>query len=365
MVFIAWFVFFFTMLKLLIALVNLLLISKLPPGNINEKPLVSILIPARNEEKNIGNVLKDILSQDYSNIEVIVFNDCSTDSTAEIVQEFTRHDNRISMINADHLPAGWLGKNWACHTLSRPARGEYFLFLDADVRVGNKLIYNAVSYMVRFNLALVSIFPRQIIKTIGEKITVPVMNFILLSLLPLVLVRKSTFPSLAAANGQFMLFNSIAYKSLYPHERMKNNLVEDIEIARFLKREKFKIACLTGDKTIQCRMYSGLNEAIRGFSKNVSAFFGNSIMLSFLFWFITTFGFLFVFFALPIPLFLAYIISYISLRIVVSFISEQNTVENLLLIFPQQISLGLFILFAFINKKSKTYHWKGRDIKSL
>lgn len=365
MLYLAWFIFFFTMLKLLIAFVNLLFISKLLPGNRNEKPLVSILIPARNEEKNIGNVLNDILHQDYSNIEVIVFNDLSTDSTAEIVQEYTRRDNRISKINAEQLPEGWLGKNWACHTLSRHAKGEYFLFLDADVRVGNELIYNAISYLVRFDLALVSIFPRQIIKTIGEKVTVPVMNYILLSLLPLVLVRKSTFPSLAAANGQFMLFNAIVYKLLDPHEKMKNNLVEDIEIARYLKREKFKIACLTGDKTIQCRMYSGLNEAIRGFSKNVSTFFGNSIMLSFLFWFITTFGFLFVFFALPMPLFITYLLSYISIRIIISFVSEQNTVENLLLIFPQQISLGLFIFFAFINKKNKTYHWKGRDIKSL
>jgi glycosyltransferase involved in cell wall biosynthesis len=364
MLYIAWFVFFFTVLQLLIAFVNLLFMSKLPPGNKSDNPLVSVLIPARNEEKNISNVLEDILHQDYCQIEVIVFNDLSGDATAEIVEEFARRDKRISMINANRLPEGWLGKNRACHILSQHARGEYFLFLDADVRVGNKLIYNAISYMDRFGLALVSIFPRQIIKTLGEKITIPVMNYILLTLLPLVLVRKSIFSSLAAANGQFMLFNSGVYKSLYPHEKMKINLVEDIEIARYLKKQQYKIACLAGDSAIQCRMYSGPKDAVRGFSKNVSAFFGNSIMLAFIFWLITTFGFLFVLYSLSFPLFLTYIIIYILIRIIVSVVSEQNTAENLLLIFPQQMSFGLFIYYAFINKKNKTYHWKGRDIKS-
>jgi glycosyltransferase involved in cell wall biosynthesis len=309
-------------------------------------------------------VLEDLLNQDYQEIEVIVLNDMSDDATAEIVTTFARRDNRIRLINADRLPEGWLGKNRACHILSQHAGGAYFLFLDADVSVGNKLIGNAISYMHRFGLALVSIFPKQIMRTWGEKITVPVMNYILLTLLPLVLVRKSRFSSLAAANGQFMLFNSAVYKLLHPHEKMKNSLVEDIEIARYLKKENYKIACLTGDSSIQCRMYSGAKDAVRGFSKNVSAFFGNSILLAFVFWLITSFGFIAVLYALSFPLFLSYIIFYILTRIIVSVISEQNTAENLLLLFPQQISFGLFIYHAFVNKKNKTYHWKGREIKS-
>jgi glycosyltransferase involved in cell wall biosynthesis len=364
MLYIAWFVFFITILQLLIALVNLLFRSKLPPGNKTDNPLVSVLIPARNEEKNIGNVLEDLLNQDYGQIEVIVYNDLSDDATAEIVEEFARRDSRIRIIHADRLPEGWLGKNRACHILSQHASGEYFLFLDADVRVGNKLVFNAISYMDRFGLALVSIFPRQIMKTWGEKMAVPVMNYILLTLLPLILVKKSRFTSLAAANGQFMLFNSPIYRSLHPHEKMKNSLVEDIEIARYLKKEHYKIACLAGDSSIQCRMYSGSQDAVRGFSKNVAAFFGNSIILAFIFWLITSFGFLFILHSLSFPLFLNYILIYILTRIIVSVISEQNTAENLLLIFPQQISFGLFIYTAFTNMKNKTYHWKGRDIKS-
>lgn len=364
MLYIAWFVFCFTLLQLMIAVINLLFVSKLRTENISEKPLVSVLIPARNEEKNIGHVLEDLLNQDYQQIEVIVLNDMSDDTTAEIVTSYAGRDNRIRLINADRLPEGWLGKNRACHVLSLYATGTYYLFLDADVRVGNKLVGNAISYMNRFHLALVSIFPKQIMRTWGEKITVPVMNYILLTLLPLILVRKSRFSSLAAANGQFMFFNSAVYKALHPHEKMKNNLVEDIEIARYLKKEHYQVACLAGDSSIQCRMYSGAKDAVRGFSKNVSAFFGNSTVMAFVFWLITTFGFIAVLHSLSLPVFLSYVFFYVLTRIIVSVVSEQNTVENLLLLFPQQISLGLFIYHAIINKKNKIYHWKGREIKS-
>jgi glycosyltransferase involved in cell wall biosynthesis len=363
MIYLAYFVIVFTALQLLISLVNFLFREKMGKGQLKNSPLVSVLIPARNEEANIGNILEDLLMQDYKNIEILVFNDQSDDKTTEIVQQFVQDDQRITLMSSEGLPAGWLGKNFACHNLSLVAKGDYFLFIDADVRINGGIISNSVSYASRFNLALISIFPRQIIHTFGEKITVPNMNFILLSLLPLILVRKSSFPSLAAANGQFMLFNSEIYKTIHPHELTKTNKVEDIEIARLLKTNRFRIACLTGDKTIMCRMYFGFKDAVNGFSKNVSAFFANSILLSLLFWITTTFGFIFVLMTMPATIFLVYLLAYIIIRILVSLVSEQNVYLNLLYILPQQISCGFFIYRAFINKYLKDYQWKGRNIK--
>ncbi len=363
MLYIAWFVFVFTILQLLIALVNLIFRSKLPEGNLEERPLVSILIPARDEEKNIGNILSDILHQDYHEIEVIVFNDQSSDRTAEIVKEYALLDRRISLINSDRLPEDWLGKNWACYSLSQKAKGEYLLFLDADVRISNEIILNVISYAKHFNFTMVSIFPKQIIRTFGEKITIPNMNYILLSLLPLILVRKSGMSSLAAANGQFMFFNTRIYNSLEPHNKMKTYKVEDIEIARFFKKKKHRIACLVGDNTIQCRMYNGFNEAVNGFSKNVCAFFGNSIILSVLFWLITTFGFVLITMELSLVFLIIYLVTFFLIRIIVSVISEQKVTDNLLFLIPIQISCGLFIYKAFINNNIKSYQWKGRDIK--
>ncbi len=363
MIFLAYFILLFTSLQLLISLVNLIFRESMPDAKLQIMPLVSVLIPARNEEVNIRNILEDLLMQDYKNIEIIVFDDQSEDKTAEIVHEFEHKDNRITLIPSKGLPAGWLGKNFACHSLSLSAKGDYFLFIDADVRISGGIITNGVAYASRFNLALISIFPRQTIDSFGEKITVPNMNFILLSLLPLILVRKSAFPSLSAANGQFMFFNSEVYSSFHPHELTKNNKVEDIEIARFLKKKRFRIACLTGNKTVMCRMYFGFKDAVNGFSKNVSAFFANSILLSFLFWITTTFGFIFVFIAMPATVFLGYLLAYVAIRIMVSVVSEQNVYLNLLYMLPQQISCGFFIFNAFINKYLKDYQWKGRNIK--
>jgi hypothetical protein len=172
------------------------------------------------------------------------------------------------------------------------------LFLDADVHIGNRLIDNAIAFTNRHDTGLISIFPKQIIVSAGEKITVPNMNLILVSLLPLILVRKLRFPSLAAANGQFMFFRQDVYKKILPHQLMKNNMVEDIAIAREFKRKCIRIACLLGDVNISCRMYTGFSDAVSGFSKNVIDFFGGSFLTAFLFWLITSFGFLAVLFFL-------------------------------------------------------------------
>jgi Flp pilus assembly protein TadB len=197
----------------------------------------------------------------------------------------------------------------------------------------------------------------------GEKITVPVMNFILLTLLPLRLVRKTRFTSLSAANGQFMFYEREAYFKLIPHEKLKAEKVEDIAAARYFKSEGHKIACLTGDSSLRCRMYKNTEEAVQGFSKNIAAFFGNSLTVAALFWLITTLGFIPVMIYMPLKVFILYILAYIATRVTVSLASEQNSGENILLTIPQQIFMGLIIYRAFINKTAGKFEWKGRSIK--
>ncbi len=362
MIYIAYFTFGFAVVQLLVAFVNLIFSQKFPITKTVFNGLVSILIPTRNEEKNIGNLLTDIQNQDYQNIEILVFNDLSTDRTAEIVSEYSKLDNRIKLIHSSGLPDGWLGKNYACHNLSHHANGAYFLFLDADVQISNDIIINSIGLSKRHNLGLLSIFPKQMMITKGEQISVPVMNYILLSLLPLILVRKLNFPSLAAANGQFMLFDSVKYLEYLPHEKMKANKVEDIEIARFYKQNKIKIAVLTGNDTITCRMYNSFSDAANGFSKNVVNFFGNSFALATIFWLITTFGFLVVLFNLSTNTFLFYILILLITRILISVSSQQNILQNIIFLIPQQFALGLFIYKAIINKLKNQHQWKGRNI---
>jgi len=362
MVIIAYIVLIFTVIQLLVTFVNLVSETNLPGSAGASDGLVSVLIPARNEAINIGNILDDITNQDYRNIEVIVFNDQSEDVTAEIVTKYTISDRRISLVNSGGLPEGWLGKNFACHSLSEKATGKYYLFLDADVRIGNDLITRAISFSEHHDLDLISIFPKQIIRTFGERITIPNMNYILVSLLPLVLVRKLGFPSISAANGQFMFFRADMYRKIKPHEAVKADKVEDISIARIYKKNGKKIACLLGDDSITCRMYSGFRDAVTGFSKNIIAFFGNSFILAILFWLTTTFGFLPVLYEFSLPVIFAYFTLYLLTRIFISVSGRQSIFFNLLFIVPLQASMGLFIYRAFINKNFKKFQWKGRNI---
>jgi len=362
MIIAAWFVIGFTLYQFGVVLANLFMKVKLNKQNTDFTGLVSVLIPARNEELNIEFILADLQKQDYKNIEILVFDDQSTDKTGEIVRQCMEQDNRIKLIESDGLPSGWLGKNHACHELSKQANGKYFLFLDADVRLSKDIILQSIANSEKHNLGLLSIFPTQEMQTPGEWITVPNMNFILLSLLPLILVRKTKYQSLSAANGQFMLFKADNYQPVWPHEKMKGNKVEDIEIARYYKQLNIPIACTTGDERISCRMYTGFNEAVDGFSKNVVSFFGNSFVLAFLFWLITTFGFIVVYPGAGISVFILYLILLVGIRIIISTISRQNVFINLLLFIPQQLTLGFILLKALSRKLKNEYQWKGRNV---
>lgn len=362
MIYIAWLILCFTILQLLVAFINLISRPQLRNVPSSYEGLVSVLIPVRNEEHTIPYILNDLIHQEYQNIEILVFDDESEDNSAALINEFTERDSRIQLISSKGLPAGWLGKMHACHVMSQQAKGEYFLFMDADVRVRENAILKAVAYMQRHSLGLLSVFPKQDMKTMGEWLAVPTMNYILLSLLPLILIRFSRYPSLSAANGQFMLFQASLYHTFLPHEKMKMNLVEDIAISRLYKRNRISVACLVGDETIQCRMYTGFLAAIHGFSKNIIVFFGNSFLLALLFWLTTTMGFAVVLSFLPLNIFILYLIVYLSIRVMVSLISRQNILVNIICIIPHQITIGIFVTQAIINTLSNKYLWKGRYI---
>ncbi|MBN2664541.1 MAG: glycosyltransferase [Bacteroidales bacterium] len=358
MKYLAYFILFFTIIQFITALINVVFRQKFKTPKNFELPLISILIPARNEEKNISNILNNILAQNYKNFEVIVFNDMSEDNTKNIVENFTKTDSRIKLINSQKLPEGWLGKNNACFEMSKVAKGDYFLFLDADITIGDDVIFNTLNHIKFYKLNLLSIFPKQIMKTNGEWLTVPLMNYILLTLLPLIFVRKSWFSSHSAANGQFMLFDAKTYKEINPHKIMKNQKVEDIKIARYYKKNKFKVACLSAKEGLACRMYNNFNDAVLGFSKNIKMFFGNSFFLSATFWLFNTFGIVLSIVFLDCIFVILHIILLFLIKIMTSIASKQNILKNLLLFIPQQFIMG-YIIFKSIKKQKQ---WKGRNI---
>jgi glycosyltransferase involved in cell wall biosynthesis len=362
MIYLAWFILALAVINFTVSLVNLLSAQYLPAGAPDHTPLVSILIPARNEEKNIRNILSDLLKVPYPELEILVYNDDSGDRTEEVVKEFMGRDQRIRLLSAHALPEGWTGKNHACHQLARQASGAYYLFLDADVRIREHLVDRALDFLIKHDLALLSIFPVQSMQTLGAKISVPLMNWILLSLLPMPLIRRNKRPSLAAANGQFMLFPARVYDHWHPHSVFRNHPVEDVVIIRFLKKQGLRVETFLGRDDISCRMYDDLGTAIEGFSKNIFLFFGNSMALTFLYALLITLAPVFIILYLPVYAWIVYAGLILMMRINVSWASRQPVFQNLLYLVPQQIVLLLIIGKAFYHRLSGKLEWKGRNV---
>ncbi|MDN3579530.1 glycosyltransferase [Mucilaginibacter flavus] len=353
---------FFIILRFTVTLFNFISDPKLRRVSKHYTDKVSILIPARNEADNIIGLLNSIHQQDYPHYEVIVLDDGSTDNTYNICEAFASKHPQFKIIKGDELPAGWIGKNYACHQLAQQATGTYLLFLDADELIQPGLINSAVHRMQVNNLGLLSLFTNQDMPTLGEKLVVPLMHYILLNLLPLKLVSIVKNPSVAAASGQFMLFDADTYRQEQWHRAVKDKVVEDVEIMRLIKTKGYNGEALLANGLINCRMYKNYNEAVNGFSKNFLAAFNYSV-IGFLIYLTLLIIFpLVLIITLNLPL-ISFAFGLIILtRIMISLSSGQNALYNVML-HPLQMANLLIIAVLSIQKHlTGTTVWKGRRI---
>ena len=357
-------VLFLTSLRFAVALVNWFSRPYLPHVGRDRSrlPSISVLIPVRNEEKNIGTLLGSLALLPYEKAEIIVYDDGSTDSTGEVVSACARIDGRLRCISGDELPEGWTGKNHACHRLAEEAKNDYLLFLDADVTVGDDLLKRAVSYASRHRLALLSMFPRQKMRSTGEKIVVPFMFRILLSLLPLFLIRRCRWTSFSAANGQMMLFHATTYRRYRFHERVRDRMAEDIEIMRLIKRSRLRGDTLVGRKEIECRMYRSYNEGVNGFSRNIFSMFGNSLAFLLLYALTGLVGWILLLF-LPWQFAAAYFAMVIGLNAMIALTSRQRVSENLQWLLPGIAAFYHIAFLAISRRAGRNFEWKGRKIR--
>ena len=353
----------FLAFRMFISMVNLLSGLHLPKKKQFDFQKVSFLIPARNEEATIGHLLKGIQQLDYPEFEVIVCNDHSSDNTEEILNWFAGDDERIHWFLGGKLPQDWLGKNFACHQLAQKASGKYLIFLDADVELSSDSITKAVSFFQEKRLSLLSVFPQQRMRSLAEWLTVPVMNWILQSLLPMILVQKTKFPSISAANGQFMMFNAENYRDFQWHSQVRNQNVEDIRLARMVKDSGFKMAVLLGSNDIYCRMYSRFDDAVLGFSRNMHEYFGGKRLVMFGFWLIVFWGPLIVWTALGWEYLAAFLALVFANRFFVSVASRQNILWSVLLHPFQMLSFATIVFYNLFRRIKKETTWKGRRIK--
>jgi chlorobactene glucosyltransferase len=369
----AFFTYSFLLLRFGITLINYLTKPLLPvmqPGGHTDK--VSILVPARNEASNLPLLFSSIEKQHYSNYELLVLDDASTDHTAETVSAYATVNTRCRLISGKTLPEGWMGKNWACHQLASCAAGRYLLFIDADVQVQPDFIQSALHEIKLKNLTLLSVFNDQIMYSSGEKLVVPLMHYILLTLLPLRMVYRTQDHRVAAASGQCMFFDAEVYGQHLFHQLHKNDVAEDIHIMRSIKNKGLKGSALLANGLIKCRMYHSYRESIEGFSKNLIAGFSGSVLLCVLVVFLCTAAFLSFLYPLPAlqdfsqtgsyVFFFTLVLFIAAIRIMVSLLGNQPVMINILLHPLQMLSFFILLCTALYKHFTNSNRWKGRIV---
>ena len=243
--------------------------SAVPPAN---PPLVSVVIPARNEARNIERCLRSVLSNDYPSFEVVVVNDGSTDATGDIAQSIAATDNRARVIETQGLPEGWFGKQWACETGAHATSGEIILFADADTTQSSDLITRSVNAMLRRNADLFSVLGRQELGTFWERLIQPQI-FTIMSVRygGTESITRSRFVKDKIANGQCLFVRRSTYEEFGGHSLVKSHVADDMMLAqRYFARGR-RVVLEEGIHQLSTRMYTSLGELVRGWGKNVFA----------------------------------------------------------------------------------------------
>jgi chlorobactene glucosyltransferase len=232
-------------------------------------PLISVLVPARDEEDNIRTCVESLQKQDYPNYEILVLDDNSTDRTAAIVKQMAAKDNRIQLYYGEPLPDDWAGKPYACYQLAKKAQGYWLLFVDADTIHEPHMLRSTLALAMELKTSLLSGFPRQLATSFPEKVIMPVFDFILLGWIPLWWLHRSKKPKPSMAIGQFFFFAKDDYWRIGGHEAVKSKIVEDIWMGIEVSSHGGRHIAVDLSPVVSCYMYRDIGAAWRGLGKSI------------------------------------------------------------------------------------------------
>jgi chlorobactene glucosyltransferase len=258
-----WLVPFATLFRLASNRPNL---SDVPPA---AGPLLSVVVPARNESATIETVVRSVLASTYAPLELLVVDDRSTDDTAAIVQRIAREDHRLRLVRGEQLPEGWYGKPWACLQGYRAARGALLLFTDADTRHQPELLARAVGALRAERADLVTVAPRQRCESFWERVVMPQIWLLLGVRYHPARVNRARRERDVIANGQFILMPRESYEAVGAHGAVRQEVAEDLALAQAFYRAGRRIHFTFGERLMETRMYRSLPQLIEGWSKNV------------------------------------------------------------------------------------------------
>lgn len=233
-------------------------------------PLISVCIPARNEEKNIAACLDALRTQTYPNFEIIVVDDCSTDATPRIVAGLAAAPDlhRLRLIRGADLPDGWAGKPHALHQASEAASGEWLCFVDADTRLAPQALASCLAKAEETKADLFTIMTRQVMESFWERTLMPLVMTALSVGFPPRKVNDPRSPT-AVANGQFILIRRKVYEAIGGHARIRDQIVDDKALAEQVKRNGYRLIMADGQHMARTRMYTSLPQMWEGWTKNI------------------------------------------------------------------------------------------------
>ncbi|MEU7975323.1 glycosyltransferase family 2 protein [Micromonospora sp. NPDC049089] len=246
------------------------------PDDVDEP--VTVLLPLRDEATRVTPCLRALLAQrGVPGLRVVVLDDGSTDGTADVVRAVVGDDPRVTLLTGVAPPPGWLGKPHACWQLATRADPDAtaLAFVDADVVLAPHAVAAAVTELRAARATLLSPYPRIVVATAGDRLVQPLLQWLWLTFLPLRAMERSSRPSLAAAGGQFLVVDRRGYNAAGGHAAVADKILEDVELARAVKRAGGRIALADGSRLATCRMYDDWPQLRDGYSKSLWASFGH------------------------------------------------------------------------------------------
>ena len=341
----------------------------------HEKPKVSIILPARNEEKFIGKCLDSLIKQDYDNYEIITINDSSKDSTGDIIKKYSEKFPKVVFVDAKPKPDEWIGKNWACIEGYKKASGDLLLFTDADTAHTSSVISLAVSHLLSLELDVLTVIPRMLCLDKITKITLPMISTFLHTRFSALRVND-TSKNTGYFFGSFFIIKKSTYDSVGTHESVKGELVEDGALGRKVKESNFKMRMVRGEHLVDAvwardihTLWNALKRLMISFSLQnakmaVASFFG---VLFLLFMAFPILGYSIIFFNSTDSFFMLFVISCIASTLVyIGGILDATKGLDLKIKYSLFAPVGSFIvvcgfLAGLLQAKSKTaLSWRGR-----
>jgi hypothetical protein len=237
---------------------------------------VAVLLPVRDEAARVGPCVQALLGQTgVRNLQIRVLDDGSSDGTVDVVQAVAAGDPRLTVLRGEPLPSGWWGKPHACRQLADDVEADVLVFVDADVVLEPHAVAATVALLRWSGLDLVSPYPRQVAVSAAERLVQPLLEWSFLTTLPLRAAERSPRPSLAAANGQFLAVDALAYRRAGGHAAVRAEMLEDIALLRAVKRAGGRGGVVDGSGLATCRMYDGWPAIREGYAKSLWSAFGS------------------------------------------------------------------------------------------